>query len=76
MVSVSGLEIRKPDHEKNKCNIARTSFVVPTEVWIDRNLAGVRLASNAQFLLRLFADHAGIPGRLPDQVNSGITDTF
>ena len=32
MVSVSGLEIRKPDHEKNKCNIPRTSFVVPASL--------------------------------------------
>ena len=76
MVSASWLEVRKPDHDKNNCSMPRTSFVVPAEVWIDRNLAGVRLASNAQFLLRLFADHAGIPGRLPDQINSGIADTF
>ena len=42
----------------------------------DRKLAGVGLASNAQFLLRLFADHAGVPGRFPDKINSGIADTF
>lgn len=38
MVSASGLEVRKPDHDKNNA-VCRASFVVPAEVWIDWNLS-------------------------------------
>jgi hypothetical protein len=35
-----------------------------------------RQLANAQLLPRLFTDHAGIPGRIPDKIHSGVADAF